>query len=170
MKVRVFTLRIDPETGTFNDRALVDFQEEHDLLDVSEHVFVQDVPVLALVVRYREPPGPQGRRDGEPRKDWRAELDDPGKRRYDELRLWRGRTAKRDGLPPYLILSNREMAEIAMRCPASLSALKDVDGVGEAKAKRWGEEILGVLAACVPQDSLMEAPVTGGVEKIATSE
>ncbi|MBI5209908.1 MAG: HRDC domain-containing protein [Elusimicrobia bacterium] len=43
------------------------------------------------------------------RKDWRAELDEGGKRLYDELRLWRGRRARREGMPPYLILSNREL-------------------------------------------------------------
>ena len=33
---------------------------------------------------------------------------------YDELRLWRGRKAKHEGIPPYLILNNRELAELAM--------------------------------------------------------
>ena len=151
MKVRVFTLRIDPESGAFDDRALREFQEGRDLIDASEHVVTHGgTPVLAIVVRYTEPASPRSRRPDEERKDWRADLDDVGKVRYDELRLWRGRVAKRDGLPPFLVFSNREMAEVANRAPSTLAALQEVDGVGEAKARRWGEEILAVITACMP--------------------
>jgi ribonuclease D len=66
---------------------------------------------------------------------------------YDELRIWRGRVAKRDGLPPYVVLTNREIAEIAGHRPVSLAALQDIEGFGEAKSKRWGEEILAALAS-----------------------
>lgn len=171
MKVRVFTLRMDPESGAFNDRALQDFQEGRDLLEVSEHAFHQDgVPFLVLVVRYREPDTARGRRGDEPRKDWRAELDDRGKVLYDELRLWRGRASKRDGLPPYLILSNREMAEIVMRGPTTVAALREVEGVGEAKAKRWGEEILAMVEAWTRAGAGDGGPTASPVDSPETSE
>jgi ribonuclease D len=96
-------------------------------------------------LRYRElPDGARGAPEAA-RKDWRAELDEPGQRIYDELRLWRGRKAKREGMPPYLILNNRELAELAMRKPATLAKLREIDGIGEAKSARWGEEILALL-------------------------
>jgi superfamily II DNA helicase RecQ len=146
MKLKVFTLRMDPATGAFDDRELVDFQAEREILDASEHLVVRDgVPVLALVVRWREAPR-DGRADY-PRKDWRGELDPAAQRAYDALRDWRSRASKRDGLPPYLVLTNRELADIASRRPASLAALQEAPGVGESKAARWGEEILAVLAA-----------------------
>ncbi|MBM4398610.1 MAG: HRDC domain-containing protein [Deltaproteobacteria bacterium] len=146
MKLKVFTLRMDPATGAFDDRELVEFQAEREILDASEHLVVRDgVPSLALVVRWRE-----AARDGRgewPRRDWRGELDPAGQRAYDALRDWRGRVSRRDGLPPYLVLTNRELAEVAARRPASLADLREVQGVGEAKAGRWGEEVLAVLAA-----------------------
>jgi ATP-dependent DNA helicase RecQ len=60
--------------------------------------------------------------------------------------LWRGRKAKQEGLPPYLILNNRELAELVMKHPANITQLREIEGIGEAKAKRWGEEMLALLS------------------------
>ncbi len=147
MKLKIFTLRLDPATGKFDDKDLAEFQLGKDMIEVSEHFLVHEkTPTLVLVVRYRELPDGAHASPEAVRKDWRAELDDPGKRIYDEMRLWRGRKAKREGMPPYLILNNRELAELAMKRPASLAMLREIDGIGEAKSARWGEEILALLA------------------------
>jgi len=54
-----------------------------------------------VTVTYRDgDASPWVRADRDCRKDWRAELDEPGRKLYDELRLWRAKTAKRQGLPP----------------------------------------------------------------------
>ncbi|MBI5245277.1 MAG: HRDC domain-containing protein [Elusimicrobia bacterium] len=151
MKLKVFTLRMKPETGIFDDKELSEFQLGKDVLEVSEHFLVHEkTPTLTLVLRYRELPDGASRSPEAVRKDWRAELDLEGKRIYDELRLWRGRKAKREGMPPYLILNNRELAELAMKKPATLANLRDIEGIGEAKSERWGEEILALLASLAP--------------------
>ena len=147
MKLRIFTLRLDPATGKFDDKDLAEFQLGKDIIEVSEHFLVHEkTPTLALVLRYRDLPDGGRQPQDAGRKDWRAELDEPGKRIYDELRLWRGRKAKREGMPPYLILNNRELAELAVKKPASIAKLREIDGIGEAKSQRWGEEILAVVA------------------------
>ncbi len=153
MKLKIFTLRLDPATGKFDDQELTEFQTDKDVIELSEHFLVHEKnPTLALVLRYRELPDGGRRPQDAGRKDWRAELDAAGKRIYDELRLWRGRKAKREGLPPYLILNNRELAELAMRRPDSLAKLREIDGIGEAKSQRWGEEMLAVLAKLAEGD------------------
>ena len=113
MKVRVFTLRWDDGSGRFDDADLRGFLEddsrEREVLDVSEHFFVHERrPTWAVMVMYRDVAELGARRlDRDFRKDWRAELDEPGRKLYDELRLWRAKAAKREGLPPYLICNNR---------------------------------------------------------------
>jgi hypothetical protein len=58
MKVRVFTVRFDRETGAFDDTALQQFLETHDATAVSEHVVTVDgEPTLLLMVQWR-PSGP----------------------------------------------------------------------------------------------------------------
>lgn len=147
MKLKVFTLRLNPTTGIFDESELSEFQSGKDVIEVSEHFLVHEkTPTLLLVVRYRELPyGGRSSSDAS-RKDWRAELDEQAKRIYDELRLWRGRTAKREGMPPYLILNNRELAELATKKPTTVTQLQEINGIGEAKSNRWGEEMLAVLA------------------------
>ena len=148
MKLKVFTVRMNPATGLFDEGELAAFQMGKEVLDVSEHFLVHErVPTLLLIVKYRDlPEGARAAPVDVARKDWRAELDLLGQRIYDELRLWRGRKAKQDGLPPYLILNNRELADLAGKRPKSLSELREIDGVGEAKANRWGQEMLLVLS------------------------
>ena len=39
MKVRVFALSLDPETGVFDDTAVVEFLEGRDAIALSEHLY-----------------------------------------------------------------------------------------------------------------------------------
>ena len=150
MKLKIFTLRLNPTTGIFDEGELAGFQLGKDVIEISEHFLVHEkTPTLLLVLRYRDVPDNGGGVRQLPeaaRKDWRAELDAQGQRIYDEFRLWRGRKAKQEGLPPYLILNNRELAELVMKHPANITQLREIEGIGEAKAKRWGEEMLALLS------------------------
>lgn len=153
MKVRVFTLRWEDGAGRFNDAELRGFLEdehqEREVIEVSDHFFVHERrPVWAVMVMYRDVAELGTRRpDRDFRKDWRVEPDEPGRKLYDELRSWRGRTAKREGMPPYLICNNRQLAALAAKRPASLAAVREIEGLGEAKVERWGDEILKLIAA-----------------------
>lgn len=153
MKVRVFTLRLDPATGRFDDRDLVEFQDGREVLEVSEYQFTHErTPTWAILVRYRDGEAPGRRRDGDARKDWRADLDVPARGLYDHLRDWRARRAHRDGMPPYLVLTNRELAAVAARRPASKEALGLIQGIGDSKVERFGAEVLAIVSAAATAD------------------
>jgi ATP-dependent DNA helicase RecQ len=164
MKLKIFTLRLNPVTGLFDEGELVSFQLGKDVIEISEHFLVHEkTPTLLLVLRYRDIPdnGGGARQSQEAaRKDWRAELDTQSQRIYDEFRLWRGRKAKQEGLPPYLILNNRELAELVMKHPANITQLREIEGIGEAKSKRWGEEMLALLSKLEIRKLAEPAPTT----------
>jgi ATP-dependent DNA helicase RecQ len=63
----------------------------------------------------------------------------------DRLRRWRRETATAGGVPAYVIFHDSTLAGIAAARPASLGELLRVSGVGEAKLRRYGEEVLEVL-------------------------
>lgn len=44
-----------------------------------------------------------------------------------------------------MLLTNRQFAKISQRRPATLTAPREVDGLGEAKASRFGRELLTLL-------------------------
>ncbi len=116
MKLKIFTLRLNPATGLFDEGEPASFQSGKDVIEILENFLVHEkTPKLLLVLRYGDIPDNGGvvRQSQEAaRKDWRAELDTQSQRIYDEFGLWRGRKAKQEGLSPCLILNNRELAEL----------------------------------------------------------
>jgi len=149
IQVKVMTLRLDHGTGAFDGSELEKFHEGREIIDVSDHFFDHDhEPRLVLVVRYhdlRDPVESQSRRRTS--KDWRSDLDEVDAKLYDEIRAWRGRRAREEGMPPFLILCNKEVAGIAANRPGSLTGLREIQGVGSAKVERWGTEILKLVSA-----------------------
>jgi ATP-dependent DNA helicase RecQ len=63
----------------------------------------------------------------------------------DALRAFRTRLARERKIPPYLILHNKTLEEIARRAPRDQAGLLEVPGIGPAKLADIGEEILEVI-------------------------
>jgi ATP-dependent DNA helicase RecQ len=66
---------------------------------------------------------------------------------FQTLREWRRSEADERGVPPYIIFSDRTLREIARARPATLSQLRDVYGVGDAKLEAFGSAVLAVVTA-----------------------
>jgi ATP-dependent DNA helicase RecQ len=62
-----------------------------------------------------------------------------------ELRALRGRIAREEKVPAYVVFPDRTLAEMAVRRPASLAALEGVYGVGPARRDKYGERFLGLI-------------------------
>jgi ATP-dependent DNA helicase RecQ len=87
-----------------------------------------------------------GRR-GERRKSGAAPPADVDATLYEALRAWRAAQARTQGVPAYVILHDKTLHELAARAPASLDALLDVPGIGQAKAARYGAELLALVGS-----------------------
>ncbi len=68
-----------------------------------------------------------------------------GKERFEKLRTLRLELAREQGVPPYVIFSDRTLAEMAERRPRSLDDLREVPGVGDVKLARYGDAFLAAL-------------------------
>ncbi|HYD89226.1 MAG TPA: DNA helicase RecQ [Vitreimonas sp.] len=66
---------------------------------------------------------------------------------FEALRAWRRETAHANGVPPYVIFHDATLAAIVRAKPADMPALARVPGIGEAKLKRHGAELLAVVIA-----------------------
>jgi ATP-dependent DNA helicase RecQ len=68
---------------------------------------------------------------------------------FEALRAWRRDAAQTAGVPPYVIFHDTTLAAIVAARPATLDAFAHIPGIGEAKLKRHGAELLAVvLAGC----------------------
>ena len=62
-----------------------------------------------------------------------------------ELKSLRGRIAREEKVPAYVVFPDRTLAEMALKRPASLAALEDVHGVGPARRDKYGERFLTII-------------------------
>jgi ATP-dependent DNA helicase RecQ len=66
---------------------------------------------------------------------------------YRALRTWRLETARAAGIPPYVVFHDSVLRQVAQARPTTSSALMMISGIGEAKARRYGQSILALLSA-----------------------
>jgi ATP-dependent DNA helicase RecQ len=76
-----------------------------------------------------------------------AELEPEAQAVFERLRAWRTGVAKELGMPPYVIFHDSALRQIAAAPPTTMAGLALVNGVGETKLARYGQQILDVLAA-----------------------
>ena len=64
---------------------------------------------------------------------------------FDRLKVVRKRLADADGVPAYIVFSDRTLRELAERRPSSLSDMLSVSGIGAVKLAKYGEAFLEEL-------------------------
>jgi ATP-dependent DNA helicase RecQ len=93
------------------------------------------------VLRRSEPKGaPRKRRRRSP-----ADFVECDEGLFDALRKLRLQLAREQGVPPYVVFSDRTLREMAARRPADASEMADITGVGQTKLKRYGQAFLEAL-------------------------
>lgn len=65
----------------------------------------------------------------------------------DRLMEWRRDRARQDGVPAYVVAHDAHLRAIAASRPSNEAQLLRLPGVGPAKAERYGEEILAIVAS-----------------------
>jgi ATP-dependent DNA helicase RecQ len=74
-----------------------------------------------------------------------AELPEAAAAVFEQLRTWRAAAAKEQAVPAYVIFHDATLRQIAMQLPATLAELATVNGVGESKLGKYGQQILDLL-------------------------
>ena len=168
MRITVLNLPHHAEGG-FDARPLDEFCQKHDVRSWVEHFYLSaGRPMLAVVVEYEASRSPLGPPPGRPteryRDPWR-DLDPTARPVYARLREWRSLRARQDGVPVYVVFSNRQLAAIATALPTTKEALRSIDGIGKAKADRYADEVFTILASVAPVE---QEPVPDGEHADAT--
>jgi ATP-dependent DNA helicase RecQ len=79
------------------------------------------------------------------RGDDEIQMDGAAQARFEALRAHRLTTAQTEGVPPYVVASDRSLRELAVLAPEREADLTLAHGIGEAKAQKYGEGFLTVL-------------------------
>lgn len=146
MKLKIFTFRFSEGLDGFDDKPLQEFIADKEVIEFSEHFFIhENTPYLTVMISYRLMAAEEKRKFNR-RQDPRSELDDREKKAYDALRSWRSVRARQDGIPAYMIATNKQFVQMIKLGAMDRAALSRVQGIGEAKIANYGEEILQVIA------------------------
>ena len=69
---------------------------------------------------------------------------------FDALKAWRLERSRKDGVPAYVVASDKTLLALSAALPSSESGLLDVPGIGATKVELYGDELLTVLDAVRP--------------------
>jgi len=74
-------------------------------------------------------------------------LDEVKKALLNRLKAWRKEKAEKDGVPVYIIGTNKEFVDIVKETPRTLEALKNIKGFGQGKVSKYGNDIVEIVKA-----------------------
>ena len=83
--------------------------------------------------------------DGRRRPDYKEILTPEDFAVYVALRDMRKKLADREAVPVFTVCTNEQLAEISRRRPVSLSALAEIDGIGESRLRKYGEHLIAAV-------------------------
>ena len=103
-------------------------------------------PVRLLLPALKESTRRGGRRTRSgPKAPGPAELEPGDAPLFEALRAHRMEVARMEGVPPYVVASDRALRDIARLRPMDFDALQLANGIGPAKAARYGDGLLAVV-------------------------
>jgi hypothetical protein len=149
MLAKVITLIFNSVVNAFDDEPLREFIKDKEVHSIRDYFFIKnDSPYLAMVVTYSMPAQPPLQTKSETKKDesWRELITERDVPLFNTLRDWRNERAKKEGLSPYIVFTNRQLATIVSTRPNSLTKLAEVEGIGKVKTEKYGKDILKLLA------------------------
>ncbi len=82
----------------------------------------------------RAPPAPAGSEAGHPAL-------------LGALRAWRSETARKRGVPAYVVLHDSTIDGIAASRPSTLTELRGIPGIGDKKLEHYGDELIALVRA-----------------------
>jgi superfamily II DNA helicase RecQ len=148
--LKIFTIKFESSIESFNDSILSNFLSDKTVVRWESHFFTnKNECYWTVLVEYKSLSAPSAtlfqkeekKRDEEYKKiltgnDWPL---------FKRLREWRNEKGKAQGVPPYIILTNVQLAHISVTRPQSLNALQEIQGIGNAKKQKYGNEIINII-------------------------
>ncbi len=65
---------------------------------------------------------------------------------FVKLRDWRKTAAAQEEIPVYTIFTNEQLAKIAEKRIVTKDALKEVEGIGDARVKKYGDAVIKIVS------------------------
>jgi len=137
-----------PVTGGDASAELNRFLRSVRVLNVHrEFVGQGDASFWSIAVEYLPASGSTqtSSRNANSKTDFKALLPPEDFALFARLREWRKQTANTEAVPVYTIFTNEQLAEMARRRPSSLTAIGEIDGIGQGRLDKYGKMVLDII-------------------------
>lgn len=91
--------------------------------------------------------------DPKKRVDYREILPPAEFQVFAKLRELRKQVAEQDGVPPYAVFTNEQLADMVRRKARSAADLGRIEGIGPARVEKYAARFLEILCAPLPTAS-----------------
>jgi len=148
--LKVLTLKFEEKTEGFDDSFLSNQLAGKKIISWNAQFIQRKADHYWTVLVEYEPVSflpsdqPVAKRQNQSYKDIMTEQDWP---LFEALRKWRGETSRKEGVPPYILFTNLQLAKIAVTKPSSLNALQQIQGIGKAKRENYGKAVLNIIGS-----------------------
>lgn len=146
MQVQLFLLRpCEPEFS--KDKEVIDrFLSKTEVIQMESSLVHTGESLWSILVFYRVPSDASKRQKAQLSSlALEDKLDEESRIKLEALKTWRNDEAKKRGLAPYHIASNKELLQLIEQRPKTLEELGALKGFGAFKLDNFGEELLHQL-------------------------
>ncbi len=70
------------------------------------------------------------------------------------LKSLRKKVAKNLGVPPFVVFQDPSLEDMSLKYPITIAELKNVHGVGDGKARKYGKEFIALIATYVAENDV----------------
>ncbi len=71
---------------------------------------------------------------------------------FEVLRQLRHTIAGEEGIPPYIVFSDKTLIDMCVKAPRDRASMLDVSGVGEAKYEKYGERFIEAITVFMDEN------------------
>ena len=142
MKLRLFTLPVNDSARV--EEELNSFLQQKRIIAIDKH-FVQDGlnSLWSVCVTWDEAKEKIPNRKS--KIDYKEILDEQQFAQFAALRNVRKQLAEKEGVPVYALFTNEQLATMVKEQIESMSGLVKIEGIGEARLKKYGKFFLDAL-------------------------
>ncbi|MFV0291361.1 MAG: DNA helicase RecQ [Mangrovibacterium sp.] len=112
-------------------------------------------PTKFMLVRNHDYKGEEAEAEDKQSIQTNSEAGDPVL--FNLLKDLRKKTSKKHNLPPYVIFQDPSLADMSIQYPITIEELTKIQGVGEGKAKKFGQEFVQLIKEYVDENEIERA-------------
>ncbi len=138
--IRIFAIKFEKKKEIFDDEQINKFIMRKKIINIEKEFFTNNDNVYWTVfIEYDEilPEESKGNKE-EGLNEWQNIL-------FQILRKWRKEKADKEGIPVFLIATNKEFKSIVLEVPETLEKLKNIRGFGSKKIEKYGKDIVKII-------------------------